>query len=68
MPYGIMWLLMPRRGLTQSVTINRDFHAQITKGKRGEINNIHNVVNNKMMKFNHGGCSWVQCLASLHGC
>ena len=35
---------------------NRDFHAQITREKRGEINNIHNVVNNEMAEFNHGGC------------
>jgi hypothetical protein len=26
------------------------------KGKRGGINNIHSVVNNKMTEFNHGGC------------
>ena len=36
------------------------------KKKGGE--NIHNVINNKMTEFNHGACSWIQCLADLHGC
>jgi hypothetical protein len=37
------------------------------QGKKGG-ENIHNVVNNKMTEFNHGACSWIQCLADLHGC
>jgi hypothetical protein len=38
------------------------------KGKLGEINDIHNVVNKIIAEFNQGGCSWVQCLEGLHGC
>jgi hypothetical protein len=33
MPYGFTWLLMPRRGLTQSAKTAKDCHAQITRGK-----------------------------------
>jgi hypothetical protein len=30
-----------------------NFHAQITREKGEKINNIHNVVSNKMTEFNH---------------
>ena len=31
------------------------FTPKSQRGKRGEINNIHNVVNSEMTEFNHGG-------------
>ena len=59
MLYGIMWLLMSYKGLYIIRHDQLGFSLQITRGKGGKINNIHNVVNNKITEFNHGGCSWV---------
>ena len=53
--YEITWWLKPHQGLTYSTTTNRDYHAQITKGKNGEYSqyNIHNVINiNKAINDN----------------
>ena len=67
-----LWNYMVVNASLRSYIIHHDqsgFSRPNHKGKKGEINNMHNVVNAKIVtEFNQGGCSWVQCLVGLHGC
>ena len=52
MPHGFTWDLVLLKDLPRTTNTVQYFHAQNSRGKRGWVDNIYNVVNNEIMAIN----------------